>query len=45
MFIFCAFNLIEKELNEQVCLIKYIENEISKSTSQKKEERKEKKHF
>ena len=34
LFIFCIFYLNEKELNQQVCLIKYIENEIS--TSRKK---------
>ena len=33
MFIFCIFYLNEKELNQQVCLIKYVENEISNSTS------------
>ena len=31
LFIFCIFYLNEKELNQQVCLIKYIENEISTS--------------
>ena len=35
-FIFCIFYLKEKELNQQVCLIKNIENEISNSTSHKK---------
>ena len=34
-FIFCIFHLNEKELNQQVCLIKYAENEISNSTSHK----------
>ena len=34
LFIFCIFYLNEKELNQQVC-IKYTENEISNSTSQK----------
>ena len=34
LFIFCVVYLNEKELNQQVCLIKYIENEIS--TSRKK---------
>ena len=29
-----------KELNQQVCLIKYVETEISNSTSHKKKERK-----
>ena len=36
LFIFCIFYLHEKELNQQVCLIKYVQNEISDSTSQKK---------
>ena len=31
LFVFCIFYLNEKELNQQVCLIKYIENEISTS--------------
>ena len=35
LFIFCIFYLNEKELNQQVCLIKYAENEISNSTSHK----------
>ena len=39
---FLYFYLNEKELNQQVCLIKYAENEISTSTSQKK--KKEQKH-
>ena len=30
LFIFCIFYLNEKELNQQVCLIKYAENEIRK---------------
>ena len=33
-FLYFLFN--EKELNQQVCLIKYVENQISKSTSHKK---------
>ena len=36
LLIFCIFYLNEKELNQQVCLIKYLENEISSSTSHKK---------
>ena len=36
LFIFCIFYLNAKELNQQVCLIKYVENEISNSTSYKK---------
>ena len=43
---FHIFYLNEKELNQQVCLIKYVENEICNSTSHKKREREgeEKKH-
>ena len=48
LFIFRIFYLNEKELNQQVCLIKYVENEISNSTSHKnknkKREREEQKH-
>ena len=29
LFIFCIFYLNEKELNQQVCLIKYVQNDIS----------------
>ena len=36
LFIFCIFYLNEKELNQQVCLIKYVENKISNSTSHTK---------
>ena len=32
LFIFCIFYLNEKELNQQVCLIKYEENKIPKTT-------------
>ena len=39
LFIFCIFHLNEKELNQQVCLIKYVENEICNSTSHKKKKR------
>ena len=38
LFIFCIFYLNEKGLSQQVCLIKYEENEISKSTSHKTKE-------
>ena len=41
LFIFCIFYLNEKELNQQVCLITYVENEISNSTSHKKERERE----
>ena len=34
---FLYFSLNEKELNQQVCLIKYVKNEIPNFTSQKKE--------
>ena len=40
LFIFCIFYLNEKELNQQACLIKYAENGISNSTSQKKKKKK-----
>ena len=41
LFIFCIFYLNEKELNKQVCLTKYAENEISNSAlHKKKKERK-----
>ena len=43
LLIFCIFHLNEKELNQQVCLIKYVENEISKSTSHKKKKERKKK--
>ena len=39
LFIFCIFYLNEKELNQQVCLMKYVENQISNSTSYKKKKR------
>ena len=46
LFSFCIFCLIEKELNQQAYLIKYAENEISNSTSEKKErENEEQKHI
>ena len=32
LFIFCIFYLNEKELSQEVCLIKYVENENSNST-------------
>ena len=35
LFIFCIFYLNEKELNQQVRLIKYVENTISNPTSHK----------
>ena len=45
LFIFCIFYLNEKELNQQVRLIKYAENDISNSTSHKKKERKRSKNI
>ena len=33
LFIFCIFYLNEKELNQEVYLIKFVENQISNSTS------------
>ena len=36
---FSVFYLNEEELNQQVCLIKYVEHEISNSASHKKRER------
>ena len=39
LFILCIFYLSEKELNQQVWLIKYVENEICNSTFHKKKER------
>ena len=50
IIIFCIFYLNGKELNQQVCLIKCVENEISNSTSHKKRERRKniiqlQKHF
>ena len=43
---FLFFYLNEKELNQQVFLIKYVENEISTATShkEKEREREEQKH-
>ena len=41
LFIFCIFYLNEKEFNQQVCLIKYVENKISNATSHKKKKEKE----
>ena len=44
LFIFCIFYLNEKELNQQICLIKYVENEISNSNSLTKKKEEEQKH-
>ena len=43
LFIFRIFYLNEKQLNQQVCLIKCVENEISNSSSHKKKKKKKKK--
>ena len=40
LFIFCIFYLNEEELNLQVFLVKYVENEISNPTSYNKREKK-----
>ena len=46
---FCSFSVFfylnGKELNQQLCPMKYAENEISNSTSHKKIEREEQKHI
>ena len=34
LFIFCIFYLNEDELNQQVCLMKYVENKISNPITQ-----------
>ena len=39
LFIFCIFYLNQKELNQQVCLTKYVENKIFNFTSLTKKER------
>ena len=41
LLIFCSFYLNEKELNQQVCLMKYVENEISNSTFHQKKKKRE----
>ena len=42
--LFVFFYLNEKEFNQQVCLLKYVENEISNSASLAKKEREDQKH-
>ena len=39
LLIFCIFYLNEKELNQQVCLKKYVENEISKTERKRERDR------
>ena len=39
LFIFCIFYLNQKELNQQVCLTKYVENKIFNFASLTKKER------
>ena len=41
LFIFCIFYSNEKELNQQVCLIKYVGNEISHNNRKKKKRERE----
>ena len=41
LFIFCVFYLNEKKFDQQVCLIKYVENGISNSNSHKKKAERE----
>ena len=45
LIIFCVFYLNEKELNQQVYLIKHVENEISIFISHKKRERERSKNI
>ena len=45
LFIFCIFYLNEKEFNQQVCLIKYVENEMSNSTSHRKKKKERSKNI
>ena len=40
-FSFCIFFLNEKELNQKVCLIEYVENEISNLMSHKQKKERE----
>ena len=42
---FCIFYLTEKELNQQVCLMKYVEYEISNSNSHQKKKKKRTKNI
>ena len=42
---FFIFYLNEKELTQQICLIKYVENEICNSTSHKKTRHEQSKHM
>ena len=44
LFILCISYLSEKKLNQQVCLIKYVGNEISHKKKNKKRDREEQKH-
>ena len=41
LFTFCIFYLNKKELNQQACLIEYVENEIYNSPSHKKKNERE----
>ena len=42
LFIFCIFYINEKKLNQQACLIKYVENEILTLPPTKNRDRKKK---
>ena len=42
LFILCISYLSEKELNQQVCLIKYVGNEISHKKRERERERSKK---
>ena len=41
LFIFCIFYLNEKELNQQVCLKKYVEHEIEHERERQRERQRE----
>ena len=41
LFIFFIFHFNEKELNQNACLVQYVENETSNSSSHKKEKKRE----
>ena len=41
LFIFCIFYSNEKELNQQVCLIKYVGNEISHKKKERERSKKQ----
>ena len=45
LFVFCIFYLNDKELNQQVCLIKYVENKVFNSTPLTKKKRQRSKNI